>query len=424
MDPGIGDDARTDAELPAPPRRAWVLDTDLGHDPDDIVALVLLVRAAAAAREPLAVVTCAEVHGDMRARVVRRLLRALLAGEDVLVAAGSAANEIRQGLAAGLARALELDAGGADAAPVGTLADVARFVATQRADRRAVCWVGIGAASNLAALLGDATPDAALPSRAVVMMGAWPSPGIPSEVETNVRMDPAAARAVLANAARRRVPLAVVPLDTTGFGLEWLSALAAQPGSAARHSAPAEGDCGRAVSELLAREPAAAHAVCASTSGHMRDGPVYTAASSLHDPLTVVLALDGGDDGSAAPAFASLFARARVELSPDGVVKRIAVDGAAFERRRSAKNACVLPAFWTHSDYGGRYTILGAEDATCTIALGPLTVVERAQLLARIGEISELRAPRGRPAYAAEDAAAEPAVRDYLNQSPESRKVS
>ena len=71
--------------------RAYVLETDLGWDPDDILALLILWRHCKRTCSPLAVLTSAEVPSAARAKTVRLVLRGLGVHDhdtDVVVAAG------------------------------------------------------------------------------------------------------------------------------------------------------------------------------------------------------------------------------------------------------------------------------------------------------------------------------------------------
>ncbi len=62
-------------------QRAWVLDTDLGYDPDDILALLILCKRIAVSKEPLLVITSGERRDATgllgRATAVRFLLDSL-----------------------------------------------------------------------------------------------------------------------------------------------------------------------------------------------------------------------------------------------------------------------------------------------------------------------------------------------------------
>lgn len=152
---------------------------------------------------------------------------------------------------------------------MGSLADVQRFIAVQQAAGRDVVWVCIGAMTNLAHVLADSAGPH--PDR-IFQQG-----GSADGDSTNFRLDPGAARAAFDLCARLRVPLAVIASDTTRWGLLW------------QDRGPAY------ASPLAARlfkcwgaDAAVVAAVGANATG--RGG--YSYGSSLHDPLTVIAALD------------------------------------------------------------------------------------------------------------------------------------
>lgn len=160
-----------------------VLDTDIGGDPDDAIAVV----AAARTVPELALVLTndeTEDHGQ-RARFARHLLD--LAGRrDVGVVAGHGTGGTRYFCAQGLVPE-DLPRQGRDVVgEVGALLD--------RAGGQ-IRWVGMGALSNLAGLL------AAIPGIGdrllVTQMGGALAYRDPSRAEHNIRMDVAAAHRVL-----------------------------------------------------------------------------------------------------------------------------------------------------------------------------------------------------------------------------------
>lgn len=154
-----------------------IVDTDVGGDPDDAVAVV-----AAARKVPeLALVITSDEYGGERARFVRFLLD--LAGRsDVPVVAGSDLGNSRLYCVDGLIPA---------AVPM-QRTDLVRAVADVCASTTGrVRWVGMGPLSNLSTLQ-SARPD--LVARMVVtQMGGAIVYRNPSRAEHNFRVDPEAA---------------------------------------------------------------------------------------------------------------------------------------------------------------------------------------------------------------------------------------
>jgi inosine-uridine nucleoside N-ribohydrolase len=170
-----------------------ILDTDIGGDPDDAVAVAVAARTVPGLA---LVITADEFHGDGRARFARHFLDAL-GRPEVPVVAGRDLGNTRYFCIEGLAAASDAASSSGD-----VLAAV-----------RAVCdgtdgkvrWVGMGPMSNLAELL---TADPALAGRLeITQMGGAVNYRNPDVAEHNIRLDPAAARRVMDLAVERSLSL-------------------------------------------------------------------------------------------------------------------------------------------------------------------------------------------------------------------------
>jgi inosine-uridine nucleoside N-ribohydrolase len=163
-----------------------IIDTDVGGDPDDAIALIV-----AAAEPALALVVTSDELGGERARFARHLLD-LLGRNDVPVIAGADLGNTRLNCIEGL-----------------TPAEVPAQPTDVRAAVDAVCsstvdpvpWVGIGTASNLAVLLTE-RPELA-ERLEVTQVGGALRYRDPERADHNFRTDIAAATVLL---ARTRVP--------------------------------------------------------------------------------------------------------------------------------------------------------------------------------------------------------------------------
>lgn len=192
-----------------------ILDTDIGTDVDDIVALGLLLRAPTV---DLRAVTTVYVDAALRARIVRH----------VLATAGQANVPIGRGLDRPLLNRDVLfwegweGEGVLDNADGGDRADSTRplphavdvLVETVMARPGEVTIVAIGPLTNLAvALLRE--PGLAGAVRRIAIMGGMVQRRLDQlsfpYVEHNIRCDPEAARIVFASSA----PITLVPLDVT-----------------------------------------------------------------------------------------------------------------------------------------------------------------------------------------------------------------
>ncbi|MQY22734.1 nucleoside hydrolase [Nocardia macrotermitis] len=169
---------------PPPPRvqgTPIILDTDVGGDPDDAIAL-----ACAARRPELALVLTADENRGQRAQFARYLLD-LLGRNDVRVVAGADLGNTRYWVVDGLTPAT-----------IGPQSDdvLRAVVEVCAATQGPVRWVGCGPLTNLAHVLRT-VPD--LAERLVVtQMGGAINYRDPSRAEHNFRLDADAARYVVA----------------------------------------------------------------------------------------------------------------------------------------------------------------------------------------------------------------------------------
>lgn len=198
--PGV---LRWPADVTAAP---LVIDTDIGSDPDDAVALAVAARGLA----ELALVTTGDETGPraggygQRARAARWLLDAC-GRPEIPVAPGAALDDIAHFVLAGAIPDQVPAAAGDIVSAVAALA--ARVAGPLR-------WVGIAPMTNLARVITEAPEIAA--RLHVTQMGTAIHYRHPERAEHNVRLDPAAARTVLDAAhARRLGALELVTSDVT-----------------------------------------------------------------------------------------------------------------------------------------------------------------------------------------------------------------
>ncbi|MFE6862802.1 nucleoside hydrolase [Nocardia sp. NPDC057668] len=180
--------------LPPPSTMPLIVDTDIGGDPDDAVAL-----AVAAGLPELALVITSDEHGDRRARFARHLLDALGRPEVPVVAGIDLGNE-KYWAADGLT---PIDTPDQSRDVIGAVRGV-----LDRAEGK-VRWLGIGPPSNLANVLTE-IPES-LPRLVVTQMGGAMQYRHDDRAEHNIRLDVAAARTVLAAGPQ----MWIVPSDVT-----------------------------------------------------------------------------------------------------------------------------------------------------------------------------------------------------------------
>jgi pyrimidine-specific ribonucleoside hydrolase len=189
------DSSRSDRAVLAAP---IILDTDIGGDPDDAFALA---AAALTVPELVLVVTSDEIHGR-RARFARHFLD-LLGRPEVPVVTGQDLGNSRYFCVQDLTP---------DDVP-NQSADVLTAVeAVCAATDGPVRWVGMGPASNIAAVL-TARPDVA-DRLTITQMGGALAYRDPTRAEHNFRLDPQAAIDLLRLAKRPALVLSDVTFTT------------------------------------------------------------------------------------------------------------------------------------------------------------------------------------------------------------------
>ncbi|MFF2655583.1 nucleoside hydrolase [Streptomyces sp. NPDC058045] len=179
---GIGEALEASGPWPEDPRRTPVIiDTDIGGDADDALAV-----AAAARQVPelVMVITGDEVRGE-RARFARHLLD-LIGRREVATVAGASLGESLYYCVDGLIP---------DSVPAQPTDVVAAVRTVCEAADGPVRWVGMGPLTNLARVLAEA-PDLGRQLRLTQMGGALRYRD-PSRAEHNIRMDVPGAHAVL-----------------------------------------------------------------------------------------------------------------------------------------------------------------------------------------------------------------------------------
>ncbi|MFI6870187.1 nucleoside hydrolase [Nocardia sp. NPDC050406] len=180
--------------LPPPSAMPLIIDTDIGGDPDDAVAL-----AVAADLPELALVITSDEHGGRRARLARHLLD-LLGRPEVPVVAGIDLGNENYWAAEGLT---PTDVPEQKRDVISAVRDV-----LDRADDK-VRWLGIGPMSNLATII-NRLPE--YTSRLVItQMGGGTHDRHADRAEHNIRLDVPAARTVLAANPR----MWIVPSNVT-----------------------------------------------------------------------------------------------------------------------------------------------------------------------------------------------------------------
>jgi len=202
-------------------RFALVLDTDVGWDPDDIIAITLVVNYCKRHSFPLAVVTNDETINADRAHFVRSFVR----DQTIQVISGAISPSRQNKISESIARInSERRASAASASSIETgiypSTSLMTYLELYRYDYN-IIWLGIGAMTNLAQVLrlsADGVFDGFKPHR-IIQMGGRILRQEPAEY--NIKLDPAACSFVLQECPGL---ITFIPLDTTEYCMQWLHA--------------------------------------------------------------------------------------------------------------------------------------------------------------------------------------------------------
>ncbi len=167
-----------------------ILDTDIGDDIDDALALALILNSP---ELELRGVTTVFRHAERRALLARKILRAWNR-LDVPIAAGASKTLLGKTEEMGGSAQFEVLDKNDDATFPHALDWLLQNIDTDSEDR--ITLVTIGALTNIALLFARA-PELAKRCRIVMMGGQWSAP----EAEWNIRCDPEAAAAVFSSGA-------------------------------------------------------------------------------------------------------------------------------------------------------------------------------------------------------------------------------
>ena len=204
-------DAEAEGEEGNLPEFAFVLDTDAGCDPDDIIAVLCAVNFCKKRHFPLAIVTSDETPKQDRAIFVRSFVPDL----SVTVISGAISDERSGKVSKAILDHNEEIRSTCRVYPSPVLMT---FIEMYKGSK--IVWIGIGSMTNLSQIISTADDDAFRPHRVVQMAGRIEKSAGADSVEYNVKLDPEACAIVLRQCCNL---LTFIPIDTTGYFLNWLA---------------------------------------------------------------------------------------------------------------------------------------------------------------------------------------------------------
>lgn len=242
----------------------WILDTDIGWDPDDVIALLLLLNYIKKnPKDNLAIVSSDEIPNGNRAKIIKYIVKNLMSNHNnILVCKGLNTRNRHVNISEELMCYRNEQ--------VNTIDDLIDYIQT----KKNICWIGIGAMTNLAYILSIQSAKQNI-NKIIQMAGC-----ISNNIEYNVDLDRSACKYVLDN-FNKPEKLEFISLDTTGYNLLWLN----------------DGYCKLNekidinIYKYLAHYPVILEVLSKNvTTNISKTG--YFSKSALHDPLTILFAID------------------------------------------------------------------------------------------------------------------------------------
>lgn len=239
-------------------KKVWILDTDLGWDPDDIIALIILIQYIKISDDKVAIISSDESLQNNKACTIKYIVDELLPNNNIIVAAG-----IKKSSNSFISKELLYYSNFKDR--INTIYDLCNFIIDNKESY--ITWIGIGAMSNLEFILSKN-----IKIDKVVQMGG----SLCNDVEYNINLDPLSCKYVIDKINNSDI-LYFIPLDTTGYYLSWLESKSNTTSNYKRINFN--------ILEILKKKfPTILDIIFKNIND-------YVYSSSLHDPLTIIYAL-------------------------------------------------------------------------------------------------------------------------------------
>jgi inosine-uridine nucleoside N-ribohydrolase len=249
-------------------KKAWILDTDLGWDPDDIIALLCLIKYIQKSNDKLAIITSNETINNNRAYIIKNIIDELIPDNSINISYGIFNKSKYDNL---LSNSLKYHQNSGK--HIIDISGIISFMDNCKKDSYFITWIGIGSMTNLAYLLkSNIRPDY------VIQMGGT----LYDESEFNINLDILSCKYILEN-WNNPDTLEFITLDTTGYNLLWLISHQEENNKFKRLSSYFQ--------KILSNKyPYVLKIILENINCDTNIG--YNGSSSLHDPLTIMYAID------------------------------------------------------------------------------------------------------------------------------------
>jgi len=254
-------------------KKAWILDTDIGWDPDDIIALLCLIQYIKKSNDKLAIISSNETIENNRAYLIKDVVDELIPNNNIIVAHGVKNIEsimTNNHIIPLFSSYLKYHKNSKK--NISNIDNIIEFINESKKNNYHVTWLGIGSMTNIAYLLKkNIKPDH------IIQMGGT----IYDEVEFNIKLDIVSCKYVLENWNNSNT-LEFITLDTTGYNLEWIK-------SSEEKLYDRLHDNFKNI--LLEKYPYILETIINNINFN-ENNIGYNGSSSLHDPLTIMYAID------------------------------------------------------------------------------------------------------------------------------------
>lgn len=242
----------------------WVLDTDIGWDPDDVIALLIFLNYIKKnSKDNLAIVSSDETHNGSRAKIIKYIVKNIIPNyNNILVCKGL--NTINKHI--NISEELLCYQN----EKVNTIDDLIDYIQI----KKNICWIGIGAMTNLSYILSIQSAKQNI-NKIIQMAGC-----INNNIEYNVDLDRNACKYVLNN-FNKPEKLEFISLDTTGYNLLWLNDGYLKLNEKININ----------IYNYLSQYPVILEVLSKNVTTDISKTGYYS-KSALHDPLTILYAID------------------------------------------------------------------------------------------------------------------------------------
>jgi len=250
-------------------KKVWILDTDIGWDPDDIIALLCLIQYIKKSDDKLAIISSNETINNNRAFLIRNIVDELIPDNNIHVFSGINNKETNNVplFASFLLYHINNNKN------ILNIDKIIDYINESIKNNYYITWLGIGSMTNLAYLLKKN-----IKPHYVIQMGGT----IFDEVEFNINLDIDSCKYVLEN-WNNRDTLEFITLDTTGYNLEWIKSAEEEK----LHNRLSEN-----FKNILSNKYPYIYETIINNIKSNKYFFGYHGSSSLHDPLTIMYALD------------------------------------------------------------------------------------------------------------------------------------